>query len=529
MSYSRRGFLTAVGTTGGAGALFATMGALGLAPTAEAAARTAFVPPQPSDFTLTGRAAKKVVVLGAGVAGLATAYELGKAGYECVILEALDRVGGRNWTIRGGDRLTELDGSTQTARFSDDVYFNAGPGRLAQWMVTVDYARELGVPLEVFTNANANAYIYNAGAGMAAPVRWRTAKADVFGYVSELLSTATDSGALDGRLTATDKERLITFLRGFGSIGNKTQGFAYQGGGRRGYSLDPGAGEQPGVTLGPVPSMSEVFASGVGQRFSFELGYDQAMLMFQPVGGMDAIPRALAAALGKHKIRLRSKVTRITDLPDGVEVEYQDANGRTRRLTADLCVATMPPHILARTPHNLGPDVQAALATPTVSSAGKIGLEYRRRWWETDEDIYGGITNTDLDLSAIWYPSYGYGGRRGLVVGYYNTGAQADAYAALPHRERERRAIEQGMKIHGAKYRDELVSSVSVAWKLQPHIEGAWVGWPSRTGAYQLLNRPAGHVHFAGDWLSYMIAWQAGALESARKAVTDLHQRVLAS
>ncbi|MFG1704208.1 flavin monoamine oxidase family protein [Nonomuraea sp. M3C6] len=521
--------MTAVGTTGGAGALLATMGALGLAPTAEAAARTAFSPPEPSDFTLTGRGAKKVVVLGAGVAGLATAYELGKAGYDCTILEALDRVGGRNWTIRGGDRLTELDGSTQTARFSDGLYFNAGPARLAQWMVTVDYARELGVPLEVFTNSNAQAYIYNANAGMTAPVRWRAAKADVYGYVSELLSTATDSGALDGKLTAADKERLITFLRGFGSIGNKAAGFAYEGGERRGYSVDPGAGEQPGEELGPVPSLSEVFASGVGQRFSFEFGYDQAMLMFQPVGGMDAIPKAFAAALGKNKIQLRSKVTKITDLADGVEIEYQDKNGRTRKITADFCVAAMPPHILAKTPHNLGPDVQAALATPTVNAAGKIGLEYRRRWWETDDNIYGGITNTDLDLATIWYPSYGYGGRRGLVIGYYNFGAQADAYAALPHREREKRAIEQGMKIHGEKYRDELVSSVSIAWKLQPHIEGAWVGWPSRTGAYQLLNKPAGHVHFAGDWLSYMIAWQAGALESARKTVTDLHKRVLTS
>ncbi|WP_424528835.1 flavin monoamine oxidase family protein [Sphaerisporangium viridialbum] len=527
MDYSRRGFLTAVGATGGAGALLATMGALGLAPSAEAATRTAFVPPQPSDFTLTGRGAKKVVVLGAGVAGLATAYELGKAGYDCTILEALDRVGGRNWTIRGGDRITELDGSTQTARFSDGVYMNAGPARLAQWMVTMDYCRELGVALEVFTNSNAQSYIYNEAAGMTAPVRWRTAKADVYGYISELLSTATDSGALDAKLTAQDKEKLISFLRGFGSIGNRASGFAYTGNEHRGYSTDPGAGEQPGTILGPVPSLSEVLASGVGQRFSFEFGYDQAMLMFQPVGGMDSIPKAFADAIGKHKISLRSKVTKITDLPDGVEVEYQDKNGKTRKIKADFCVAAMPPHILAKTPHNLGPDVQAALSTPTVTSSGKIGLEYRRRWWETDENIYGGITNTDLDLSVMWYPSYGYGARRGLIIGYYNNGSNQDAYAALPHAQREKRAIEQGMKIHGAKYRDELAASVSVSWRLQPHIEGAWVGWPSRTGGYQLLNKPAGHVHFAGDWLSYMIAWQAGALESARKTVTDLHTRVL--
>ncbi|WP_245765686.1 FAD-dependent oxidoreductase [Nonomuraea jiangxiensis] len=73
-------------------------------------------------------------MLGAGVAGLATAYELGKAAYDCTILEALDRVGGRNWTIRGGDRLTELDGSTQTARFFDGpISTPVPPGSRSGW------------------------------------------------------------------------------------------------------------------------------------------------------------------------------------------------------------------------------------------------------------------------------------------------------------------------------------------------------------------------------------------------------------
>ncbi|MFI6240993.1 flavin monoamine oxidase family protein [Micromonospora sp. NPDC050795] len=140
-----------------------------------------------------------MVVLGGGIAGLTTAYELGKAGYHCTVLEARHRVGGRNLTVRGGDVETDLDGRTQRAGFFDGVYFNAGPGRIAQWMVTMDYCRELGVPIEVFTNQNADAWIYNESAGMTEPVRYRTAKADVYGYVSELLAKATDQGALDAR------------------------------------------------------------------------------------------------------------------------------------------------------------------------------------------------------------------------------------------------------------------------------------------------------------------------------------------
>ncbi|MBC6461287.1 FAD-dependent oxidoreductase [Actinomadura sp. HBU206391] len=506
--------------------MFATMGALGLAPGAEAATRVPFQPLCPADFHLTGRAAASVVILGAGVAGLTAAYELGKAGYACTVLEAQDRVGGRNRTLRGGDRLEEMGGAAQPVRFGKDVYFNAGPARIAQWMTTMDYCRELGVPLEVFTNSNAEAYIYNESAGMTAPVRWRTAKADVYGYVSELLAKATDAGALDQRLTTTDKERLLSFLSDFGAIGGRTDGFAYKGTGRRGYTVDPGAGDVEGVPLGPVPSLSQVFASGVGRSLSFEFGYSQAMLMFQPVGGMDAIPRALAKAVGHGVIRTGAEVTRITNLQDGVEIRYT-RDGRAKVIEADYCVASLPPHVLARIPHNLGADVQAALGTPVPASSGKLGLEYGNRWWENDEGIYGGITNTDLDLSTIWYPSHGYHGRRGLVVGYYNFGANADAYAALTHAERLKRALDQGAEIHGPRYRADVVASASIAWRRQRHIEGAWIGWPSRGAAYALLNRPQGRVHFSGDWLSHEIAWQHGAFESARKVVTDLHRRVL--
>ncbi|GAA5036688.1 flavin monoamine oxidase family protein [Actinopolymorpha pittospori] len=529
---TRRDFLKAVGVAGGAGVLYETMGALGLAPTPAQAAVTDFAAPTAADFTLTGRSAKKVVILGAGIAGLATAYELGKAGYRCQILEAKDRPGGRNWTVRGGTELRDLDGQYQKARFSEGQYMNAGPGRVAQSMVTLDYCRELGVALETFVNQNADAYIFNENAGPMSgrPTRWRTAKTDVYGYVSELLSKATDRGALDAELSADDKERLLAFLRSFGAIGNKSQGFAYTGSDRRGYSVEPGAADEAGTVLGPAPSMTEVLASAYGQRFSFELGYDQAMMMLQPVGGMDRIAYALAKAVGTPRISYNSEVRRITDLPDGVEVTYRDAHGRERVERADFCVAALPPHVLAKIPHNLGTAVTSALAYPVPNSVGKIGLEYKSRWWEERDRIYGGITPTDMDLDNIWYPSYGFHGKRGTVIGYYNTGAHAQVYSQLSPAERTARAVAQGVKIHGDVYRTELATSFSVAWHRTPYIEGGWVSWPSRTsGEYDLLNRPAGRVYFAGDWLSYFIAWQAGAFDSARKVVTDLHQRVMTS
>jgi len=76
MAQTRRQFLQQVGITGGAGVLYSTMSALGLTGVAETPAYAA-----PSRADLNGRGTKHVVVLGAGIAGLTSAYELLKAGY----------------------------------------------------------------------------------------------------------------------------------------------------------------------------------------------------------------------------------------------------------------------------------------------------------------------------------------------------------------------------------------------------------------------------------------------------------------
>lgn len=522
---SRRRFLQSVGAAGGAGALWAAMGALGLAPTAGAAeAGEAFSPPRRGDFS--GRGPGRVVILGAGIAGLTAAYELGKAGYDCRVLEAKDRPGGRNWTVRRGTEERELGGDVQRAGFSEGEYLNAGPARIAQHMVTLDYCRELGVPIEPFANQNADAYVYLDKVG--APVRHRTAKADTYGYVSELLAKAVDRNALDKELTADDRERLLAFAEDFGDIGGRADGWAYRGSTRRGYRTPPGAGDDSGTLYGPPPSMGEVFAKGTGRYISFEFDYLQAMMMFQPVGGMDRIARALVDRIGERRISYRATVDRIVDRGSGVEVRYTDARGRSLAERADFCVAALPPHVLARTTHNLGAGVQSALERPAPLAVGKLGLEYRRRWWEEDHRIYGGITETDLPLTHVWYPSHGYQGKRGVVVGYYHYRDDALEFGRLRPAERMARAVTLGERIHGRPYRTELSSGFAVAWHRIPHIEGGWIEWPEGSdAAYSLLNRPAGRVYFAGDWLTHHIGWQAGAIDSARRAVSSLHSRAV--
>ncbi len=76
----------------------------------------------------------------------------------------------------------------------------------------------------------------------------------------------------------------------------------------------------------------------------------------------------------------------------------------------------------------------------------KIGLQFKRRFWEEDDAIYGGISYTDLPIRQIAYPNTGYQPRgRGVLLGaYLFDGANAYEFSAMPPDERVARAVEFG-------------------------------------------------------------------------------------
>src|SRR6266700_8149817 len=138
---TRRQFLTRVAEAGGYNAAFVTMQSLGLMPVAASAASA---PNLPAD---SGRGVK-VVVLGGGIAGLVAAYEMGKAGFQCTVLEARERPGGRVWTVRNGASVEHNGDPKQTATYAADNYFNAGAARIPSIHRTIlGYCKDLGVPL----------------------------------------------------------------------------------------------------------------------------------------------------------------------------------------------------------------------------------------------------------------------------------------------------------------------------------------------------------------------------------------------
>jgi len=514
MTISRRSFLRAVAARGGNA--YGAMIALELLGTPRAAA-----------FALDGHGrGTHVAILGAGVAGLCAAYELRKRGYTCTILEARTRPGGRAWTVRNGTTETELGGAPQTAAFSEGLYWNPGPSRVPQQHITLDYYRELGVPMEVFTNVNENAYVY-AGRGRPARVRMRDAAYGMRGHVDELLAKAVASDALDVAVTKDDRDKLLAYLRDDGGL-DRSFSLKAPRDGRLGYVVNPGGGNQPGTEHDPL-GLTALIESGLSRETGFASEYDQQPAMFQPVGGIDALPHAFAARL-PGTIAYGAQVQAIRKRGTGVRIAYRDARGAERALDADFAICTIPLSVLRSIPADFSPAMHAAIAAVPYADVTKIGLEFKRRFWEEDDRIFGGISWTDQPITQIWYPAWGYLGKRGILTGTYNFGPQALAMGKVAPAERLRAALEQGAKIH-PQYPHEFVRAFAVAWQNIPHNHGGWATYTEalRKSAYPVLTRPDGPIYLAGEHISYLTGWQAGALESARLAVAAINARVQAN
>ena len=515
MSITRKEFLSSAGKA--ALAAYPAMMALGLLPAAPAHAFR---------YEKNGNG-KRVIILGAGLAGMTAAYELTKLGYACTILEARDRAGGRCWSVRRGSRHKETHLPEQTASFDDGLYFNAGPSRIPHHHeLTLHYCKELGVPVQVYNNINEATYFFSEGKGPLShrKVRAREIHHDVRGYLSEMLAKAIDQDKINTTLTREDAQKVIEFLRAEGGLDIDK---LYKASDRRGYIEHPGAGDKAGRIADPH-RLADILASGLMDPDFYnitEYVYELQMTMLQATGGMDRIASALQEKV-KTMLHFNAVVTGIRTTGEGASITYNQA-GQEKSMTGDFCICTIPLPVLSNIDHNFSSDASRAIDFIPYISAGKIGLQFKRRFWEEDEQIYGGITRTNNELTQIFYPSNDYLSKKGILIGYYNFNERARKTGELDHRQREKLALDKGRLIH-PQYDAEFEQSFSVSWHKTPYSLGGWALYTAETRKthYKALQAPAGNVYFAGEHLTYLNAWMAGAFESARKVVTDIHARV---
>jgi monoamine oxidase len=507
MTQTRRSFLQRVAAAGGYSATYVSMQALGLLPATSRA--------EPLALEMGAGHGKKVVILGAGIAGMTAAYELRKAGYECTLIEARARAGGRNWTIRNGTRLDMNDGSSQLCEFDRGLYWNAGPARLpSQHHTVLGYCREFGVPLEVEINTSRSAMLSNPQANGGKPIEMRQAVNDTRGAISELLAKAIDRGALDQEITQADKQRMFDFLTQYGDL---TPEKIYKGSSRSGYASPRGAGDEDGRPRDPL-SLDVLLDEDLWNGVLFEDLIDQQATMFQPVGGMDAIPMAFAKRLGKL-IHYECEVTQIRRRGAGALVEYRHKpSGALRKIEADYCIVTLSSPVLAKIPSDFAPEVRAAINGIEWQDSVKIAWQ-SRRFWEQQYDIYGGISWIKGITNMVWYPSAGLFSDQGILLGSYSSGPNGAKLASLTMPEQfetTRAVIERLHPGHG----QELHRPMGINWAKVPYSLGESARYrPGQVAEYQTLNKADGPFFFAGDYLAKIGTWQESAMTSARRTI----------
>ncbi|MBK0378227.1 flavin monoamine oxidase family protein [Mucilaginibacter segetis] len=485
-------------------------------------------------FDLAGSGnGKHVIILGGGLTGMTSAYELAKLGYKCTILEARQRAGGRCWSIRNGATNIEAGQpgqtgeTTQKASFDAGLYFNAGPSRIPHnHELSLHYCKELGIPIQVYNNVNEGAYYFAEGNGPLSnkKIRVREIHNDIRGYMSELLAKSIDHSALDTGLTKEDTEKVIEYLMAEGGLDPDK---LYKASARRGYTEYPGAGDKPGK-IADAYKLADIINSGLMDPDFYnvaEYTYELQMTMFQAVGGMDQIAIALEKKVAPM-LKMGAEVTQITNLPEGVKITYKDASGM-HELQGDLCICTLPLPVLSNINQNFSGEVSRAIDYISYMQTGKIGMQFKRRFWEEDEHLYGGITHTNNDLTQIFYPSNDYLSKKGTLIGYYNFNEKAARIGDLSFADREKFALEKGRLIH-PQYDKEFESAFSISWHKTKYNLGGWAVYTNdtRKNQYPVLLKPEKQVYFAGEHLTYLNAWMAGAFESARSVVTAIHARV---
>jgi monoamine oxidase len=213
-----------------------------------------------------------------------------------------------------------------------------------------------------------------------------------------------------------------------------------------------------------------------------------------------------------------------------VTIHYRSGAGRFS-VTADYAIVTVPfpvlRHVEVLTPFSRAK--QRAIRQLHYDASAKVFLQFRRRFWEDDDDIFGGGTVTDLAVRNVYYPDHGRDTGRGVVLASYTWGEDAQRWGSLSPEDRLVQAIEDVSRIHPQAV-EEYEVGASKMWHDDEFAGGAFALFDpgQQTLLYEAICQPEGRVHFAGEHASLAHAWIQGAIESGLRAAAEVHDRSLA-
>ena len=448
--------------------------------------------------------AKRVIIIGAGMAGLVAGYELARAGHDPIILEAQNRVGGRVYTLR---------------KFAPGLYAEAGAMRIPRVHdLTLGYCEHFRLDLRPFLMGNPKGLVHVGGRRMTAEQAGLTP--DELGFSVADNERGRSASALWDDATKDLRAMLETdSVAGWEYIVREFDGYTL-----REFLEFKGFSEGAIEMYGVMNFVEAGINNAVTEEFREDFGkaYED---MQEIVGGSDNLPNAFYREL-EERIRFGAEVHAIDQDTDSVTVHFKTESGRYS-VTGDYAIVTIPFSVLRQvevmTPFSR--EKQRAIRQLNYSASTKVLFQVSERIWETDDGIFGGATVTDLPIRRINYPTPDPTTKRGILLASYTWDQDAARWGAMDEETRLEEALDDVAKIH-PRIRDVYEVGASHAWYDDRFANGAFALFEAgqQTQLQADIVKPEGRIHFAGEHCSLYHAWIQGALESGLSAARAIHE-----
>ena len=438
---------------------------------------------------------QRVVILGAGLAGLVAAWELQRAGHSVTILEAQLHPGGRVHTIREG--------------LSDDLSAEAGAGRIPQaHNATMEWVKYFGLELEPFYPTTLAQVALIKGKRVILPAG---KPVDMSLVPLNLTPEERKAGLLElGNLYYGELAKA--------AIGNHIREdwppeVAHLGDISMGDFL-----RQRGASEDAIHYMLQGFEDNAALDYIKDI-YNHNSFLSKIKGGNDQLPRAFAAKLSEV-IHYGCAVEHIERNEKGVRISCR-RSGLVENLEADATICTIPYTVLRHIPvtPEWSPGKRNVIDKLYYGPTVRTTYQVNRRYWEVEG--LNGFGTSDKNFE-VWHPTHGKPGKRGLLQAY-NYERYADQLDSLGETERMERVIGDMEEVHPG-LRANLETVVIKSWAKDPWQRGAYTMYdPGQISMYADVSKPDGRVWFAGEHASAWPGWMQGALTSGIKAAREIN------